>query len=98
MCDEKIAIRVLLRHYWKKGLSAKATAEQICDVDCEGTVHRNTTAVWFKRFTNGDTSLEDNPRSGQPNDVDDKALLAALEEKPHSSARELSNTLLFPNL
>ena len=82
-----------MRHYWKKGLSAKAAAEQICDVEGEGTVHRNTAAIWFKRFTNGDTSLEDKPRSGRPNDVDDKALLAALDEKPHSSARELSNTL-----
>ena len=29
----------------KKGLSAKAAAEQICDVEGEGTVHRNTAAI-----------------------------------------------------
>ena len=36
---------------------------QICDVEGEGTMHRNTAAIWFKRFTNGDTSLENKSRS-----------------------------------
>ena len=66
MCDEKIAIFVLLRHYWKKRLSAKAPAEQICEIEGEVVIHRNTAAIWFKRFENGDNNFEDNPRSCRP--------------------------------
>ena len=73
MCDEKIAIRVLLRHYWKKDFREKAAAEQICEVEGEGVIHRNTAAIRFKRFDNGDTSLEDKP--SRPIQVDNKALV-----------------------
>ena len=30
-------LRVLLRHYWRKNLDAKAAAKAICDVEGEGT-------------------------------------------------------------
>ncbi|KAJ8936886.1 hypothetical protein NQ318_010913 [Aromia moschata] len=33
MTEEKLAIRVFLRHYWKKGLSARAAAKVICEVE-----------------------------------------------------------------
>lgn len=96
MNEDKIAIRALLRHYWKKGTSAKAAAEQICEVEGIGIVHRNTAAIWFKRFNEGDTSLVDKPRPGRPSDLDEGALCVALEKKPHSSCRELSTTLGIP--
>jgi len=36
MCNQKTSIRVLLRFFWKKkGLSAKAATEQICEVEGE---------------------------------------------------------------
>jgi transposase len=66
MDEEKFVIRGLLRHYWKKGLSAKAAAEQICEVEGADSIHRNTAAIWFKRFNEGDTSLADKDRSGRP--------------------------------
>ena len=50
MSDEKIVIRVLLRHYWKKGLSTRAAAEEICALEGEGVVNKTTAAEWFKRF------------------------------------------------
>ena len=40
MAEEKLVCRVLLRHYWKKGLNAAAAAaKEICAVEGEGTVH-----------------------------------------------------------
>lgn len=54
MNGEKFAIRVLLRHYWKK-------------------------AIWFKRFDEGETSLEDKPRSGRPTILNEQALREKLE-------------------
>ena len=89
MSVEKIVVRGLLRHFWKKGLSAKAAAEEICAVEGEGTVHRNTAANWFKRFNSGDTSLQDLLRSGRPSEVDDGLLLESVARDPHSTTREL---------
>ena len=35
---------------------------------------------WFRRFKDGDFSVEDKPRSGQPKKFEDKELEASLEE------------------
>ena len=61
--DDKFAIRVLLRHYWKKGLSARAAVAEICDVEGKGMVSKTTAIDWFKRFSNGETGLANQPRS-----------------------------------
>ena len=45
MKEDKIKIRALLRHYLKKGASAKAVAEQICEIEGACVVHRITTAI-----------------------------------------------------
>ena len=74
MNEDKVAIRALLRHYFKKEASAKAAAEQICEVESIGIFYRNTAAIWFKRFNNGDTSLVDKPRPGHSSDLDEGAL------------------------
>lgn len=93
MSEDKIVIRGLLRHYWRKGLSAKAAAEEICAVEGEGLVHRNTAALWFKRFKSGDTSLQDEPRSGRPSVVDDEELLECVKQDPHATTRVLSTVV-----
>lgn len=93
MCDEKTAIRVLLRFFWKKGLTAAAATREICEVEGKDVINKTTAQRWFQRFSDGDTSLEDKPRSGRPCELDDEVLLAKLEEKPHASTRELSAAL-----
>ena len=90
MSIEKIVLRGILRHHWRKGLNAKAATEQICEIEGAGVLDKTTTQRWFKRFNDGDTSLEDKPRSGRPTELDDDDLLAALGDEPHSSTRELS--------
>ena len=92
MSLEKIVLRGLLRHYWRKGLNANAATEQICQIEGAGVLHRDTAYSWFKRFKEGNISLEDKPRPGRPAELDDEDLLAALEAGPHSSTRELSAT------
>lgn len=93
---EKLKIRVLLHHYWKKGVSASAAAKEICDVEGEGSVSKRTAQNWFKCFCEGRTSLEDCPRSGRPQEVDSEALNAAVEANPCASTRRLSNDLGIP--
>ena len=88
MAEEKLVCRVLLRHYWKKGLNA--AAKEICAVEGEGTVHPSTARKWFQRFRSGDTSLDDKPKSGRPVTTDIDALLNAVEGNPGASTRQLA--------
>ena len=37
---------------------------------------------WFRRFQNGDFSVEDKPHCGQPKKFEDKGLEASLDEDP----------------
>ena len=42
MLEEKVYIRALLLHYWKKGLSAAAASKEICAVEGEDTIAERT--------------------------------------------------------
>ncbi|XP_014782746.1 histone-lysine N-methyltransferase SETMAR-like [Octopus bimaculoides] len=86
-------LRVLLRHYWRNNLDAKAAAKAICDVEGEGTVAPRTAQKWFKRFNKGDFDPEDRPRSGRPAILDEGDLQAVLDVEPSSSTRELAEEL-----
>lgn len=90
---DNFEIRVLLRHYWKKGLSTRAAAEAICEVEGERTVGKTSAFKWFKRFNDGDFDLEDKPRSGRPSNLDNEDLRAALEDESSSSTRDLKAVL-----
>ena len=86
-------IHVLLRHYWKKGLFARAAAIEICEVEGEGTIGKTAAIKWFKRFEDGDFDFEDKPRSGRPSILDEEDLRAALEDEPSSNTRDLADEL-----
>ena len=89
----QLEIRLLLRHYWKKGIDGKAAAKAICDVEGEGTVTPRTAQRWFKRFNEDNFDLEDKPRSGAPRKLNEGDLQAALDAEPSSSSRELAAEL-----
>ena len=91
--DEKIALHVLIRFFWKKGLSVRKTVTEINSVEGENATSKSTVGYWFKRFANGDVSLQDKPRLGRPSVVNDEDLCAKLEEKPHSSTRDLQTEI-----
>ena len=48
---------------------------------------------WFKRFREGDISLEDRPRSGCPMESDIERLKVLIEDNPRLTTRELSTML-----
>lgn len=93
MENEKLEIRVLLRHYWKQDYKAGAAARKICEVEGQGVVSTRTARNWFKRFNDGRTSLKDYARSGRPVEVDSDALRQAVEANPGASTRRLSDDL-----
>ena len=90
---QNFEIRVLLKFFWKKGLSARAAARKICSVEGEGSVSNPTASAWFKKFNTGDTSIEDQPRSGRPPTLDSEVLRQSVEANPATSVRRLSGEL-----
>jgi len=48
---------------------------------------------WLQRFKDGDFSVEDKPRSGQPKKFEDKELEALLEEDQSQTQEELTESL-----
>jgi transposase len=93
MDSEKYEIRVLLRIFWKKRLTARAAAKEISDVEGHGTVSTRTAQRWFKRFDEGRTDLEDSARSGGSLELDSEALRETVEANPGVSTRRLSHYL-----
>jgi len=49
--------------------------------------------IGFRRFKDGDFSVEDKPRSGQPKKFEDKKLEALLEEDQSQTQEELAESL-----
>ena len=93
MAIDKIELRVLIRYCWRRGLSTRDTAKEICNAEGNGTVSYKTAERWFKRFDEGNFDLEDKPRSGRPTKLDDSDLQAELDIEPSSSTRDLAKEL-----
>jgi transposase len=87
MSSDTIEVRVLLRHYWKKGLSVRKAADEINEV--EGITSKSAAGRWFQRFNDGDLSLEDKPRSGRPTKLDNEDLIAVLGDRRFESFDEV---------
>ena len=94
-------IRVLLRHYWKKGLSARAAAVEICELEDEGTIGKTAAIKWFKWFDDGDFDFKDKPSSSIRDLADEfgvcqKTIVDSLNEfgfvhkKPRQDPHELT--------
>jgi len=48
---------------------------------------------WFRRFKDGDFSVEDKSHSGQPKKFEDKELEALLEEDQSQTQKELAESM-----
>ena len=75
------------------GNSASAAARNICAALGDDAVADRTCRDWFKRFREGDISLEDRPRSGCPMESDIERLKVLIEDNPRLTTRELSTML-----
>ena len=80
-----------MRHYYKQEFKVTDAAKKICQVEGKGTVSVRTVQYWFKKFNEGDTSLEHNEIPGRPLIVDSVVILNAVETNPSTSTRRLSD-------
>ena len=72
------------------GWKAAETARDINDAFGPGTTNEHVAQRWFKKFRNGDESLEDEDGRGQPTAVDNKHLKALIEADPCKTTREVA--------
>ena len=76
---------------WKK--SAAEAHRMLVEVYGDTAPTDKSCREWFRRFKNGDFSVEDKPRSGQPKKFEDKELEALLEENQSQTQEELAESL-----
>ena len=50
---EKIIIRGIMRHYWKKGINVTLAAEQICEFEGPEVTNINMVQRWYQKFKKG---------------------------------------------
>lgn len=89
----KSMIRTCLLYDFKSGVKAAESSRRICAAFGSDTVSERTAQDWFKRFRDGDTSIEDRPRSGRPSQVDEERLKQLVEADPHQTSSELAAVL-----
>ena len=86
-------IRHRILYEFQLGNSASAAARNICAALGDDAVADRTCRDWFKRFREGDISLEDRPRPGRPMESDIERLKVLIEDNPRLTTRELSTML-----
>jgi len=75
---------------WKK---RAAEAHRMLEVYGDTAPTDKSCREWFRHFKDGDCSVEDKPRSGQPKKFKDKELEALLEEDQGQTQEELAESL-----
>lgn len=90
MESNKLFFRCLMLYYYRKGKNASQTKKKICAVYGKGTVSERVCQNWFSKFRAGNTSCEDNERSGRPSVVDDDQIKTLIEKNPRYTTREIA--------
>uniref|UniRef100_A0A7I4YEE8 HTH_48 domain-containing protein n=1 Tax=Haemonchus contortus TaxID=6289 RepID=A0A7I4YEE8_HAECO len=90
---DKRQIRTIFLFQFKLGRSAADTARDINIAFGRGTTNERTAQRWFRKFRNGDESLEDDSRGGRPSDVVNDELKALVEANPRMILKDISSEL-----
>ena len=76
---------------WKK--SAAEAHRSLVEVYGESAPSDKSCREWFRRFKNGDFSIEDKERPGQPKKFEDAELEELLDQDPCQTQQELAGSL-----
>ena len=86
-------LRACLLYEYRLGISAAETHRRLCTVFGQNIVSKTTVYGWFNRFMAGNETLEDEPRSGRPPEIDDDELRELVESDPRLTTHELASKL-----
>ena len=89
----KKQIRVIFLFKFKMGRKAAKTTCNINNAFSPGTVDEHILQWWVKKFCKGDESLEDEERSGQPQEVRNDQLRAIIKANPLTTTWEVAEEL-----
>ncbi|KOX79634.1 Histone-lysine N-methyltransferase SETMAR [Melipona quadrifasciata] len=96
MESQKMHLRHVTLHCFRKGNSAKDTTGEIFTVYGSGTTTIRTVGNWFKKFRAGNFELKDEDRSGRPATTDTDIIKTVLTENPRYSVREIVDATNIP--
>lgn len=90
---DKHHLRAFMLYDYRSDLKAIESHRRLSSAFGDNIVPQATVYDWYRRFKDGDESLEDQPRSGRPSDFDEVALRNLVESNPSQSVRELAAQL-----
>ena len=97
MLEMYMYIRAVLLFCFRRGLTPEECRNQVVESKHDKIPPIVTIRRWFRKFRDGDTSLEDKPRPGRPSTVvTDKNLMLArqlINENPRSTYRMIAHKM-----
>lgn len=93
MTLENSQIRTLILYHFKKGSKQQEAADDINNVFGEHLTTQKTVSIWYKRFTEGDISVEDVHRSGRPREISDDDISELIIKHPSISTENIAEEL-----
>ena len=81
-------LRAYLLYEYRLGTSAAQTHRRLCTAFDQNIVSKTTVYDWFNSFMAGNETLEDEPRSGRPPELDDDELRGLVESGLRLTTRE----------
>ena len=86
-------LRHVMLYEYRKGKSAAQATRDIRSTYGDEALVERTCQKWFAKFRTGNFGLDDEPREGRPETLDNADLEALLEEDPGQTVRELAEQL-----
>jgi [histone H3]-lysine36 N-dimethyltransferase SETMAR len=86
----KTHIKHCLLCEFHRGLNAAEAALSIWDTYGDKALNASQCRQWFLRFRNNDFSVNDNPKSGRPVEVNNEILRDLVESNPKQTLEDMS--------
>ena len=90
MVSMKIKIRAALLYEFKLKHKATQAARNIRKAFGDDSLSDRTAQFWFAKFDSGEETLEDDPRSGRPEVIDDNELQNLIESDSRQTCQEMA--------
>ena len=89
---DHIKLRYIMLNHFEKGWTAAQSFRDLTNTYGEGTIGESTVRTWFARFKSGERTKKDvegKEERGRPSELDDYALLGAVEQDESYTTRML---------